>query len=153
MKQTIALSFLAAVVLLCAIPAQSAHAQRNSFGIRGGVTDDPDAVFFGVHGVVSLRGAPQLLLEPSVELGVGDGVDFALRGNLNFKYMVPLSGNAAVYPLFGPALYHVEFESGGDNTEVGVNVGGGFAISQLNFDLALGIADIPDFTFTVGYTF
>ena len=153
MNKTITLSFLAAVVVLCAIPVQSAHAQRNAFGIRGGATEDRDSVFFGVHGAIHLSGARQLRIEPSFEFGVGGSLDFSLRGNLNFKYMVPLSRNAAVYPLFGPSVYHVELDNGGDFTDVGLNIGGGFGISGLLFDLAFGISDIPDFTFTIGYTF
>lgn len=140
-------------MVLCTVAVDSAHAQRRAFGIRGGVTaDGPDTAFFGVHGAIHLRGARLLRLEPSAEFGVGDGLDFALRFNLNFKYMVPLSRQTAVYPLFGPSIYYASFDSGSD-TDVGINVGGGFALSGFFFDFALGVSDIPDFTFTVGYTF
>ena len=148
------LVFTLAVASASALSTGSAHAQRTAFGIRGGVTDDPDTGFFGIHGAIHLRGAPRLRLEPSFEFGVGDPIDFSLRFNFRFKYMVPLGRNAAVYPLFGPSVYHVEVDPG-DNTEFGIDLGGGFAVAGFFFDLALGLPDdnLPDFTFTLGYTF
>lgn len=101
-----------------------------------------------------------LRIEPSAELGFGDagGFDFlSIRVSANFKYMVPLSHNAAIYPLIGPSLYYLNFDDcAGDcaDTGVGLNLGAGIDISGFGFDLVAGVTDeIPDIAFTFMYTF
>jgi hypothetical protein len=101
----------------------------------------------------------RLRIEPSAELGFGDeGADFfSIRVNANFKYMVPMSRNAAIYPLFGPSLYYINFDdcSGNcDDTGFGLNLGAGVDISGFGFDLVVGVTnDVPDIAFTFLYTF
>ena len=99
----------------------------------------------------------RLRIEPSAEIGFGDDADFfTIRVNANFKYMVPLSRNAAIYPLFGPSLYYFNFDncSGDcDDTDFGLNLGGGVDFSGFAFDLIAGISDVPDIAFVFSYTF
>jgi hypothetical protein len=147
------------VVLLCCLAyAQRAEAQAR-FGVRGGVTDDPDSVFFGGHIAFHPGALPNFRIEPSLELGLGDAEGFdilTLRFNLNFKYAIPVSHDAAFFPLFGPALYYVDFDDCvGDceESDFGINLGFGFAISGFAIELALGVEDIPDVTLTLSYTF
>lgn len=138
------------------IGTNTAEASPSGFGIRGGLTDDPDTFFFGGHLTIHPRRARMLRIEPSVELGIGDDSDlFTIRGNLNFKYLFPLSRDAAVYPLFGPSLYYFDCGDNCDDTEFGLNLGGGIAFSGFAFDLVFGLPDdnVPDIAFTFSYTF
>jgi hypothetical protein len=141
---------------LCAVTS-TASAGGNHVGVRGGVTDDPESVFFGLHLLAGPHGRG-LRIEPSLELGFGDDFDFfTVRANGNFKYAIPIGqrrGGAYLYPLFGPSLYYFNLDdcSGDrcDDTEIGINVGMGLEISALFFDIAAGIGDIPELTFTFG---
>ena len=137
---------------------QPVFAGGPSWGIRGGITDDPDSFFFGGHASFGMSRVRHLRIEPSLEFGIGDeGVDFfTLRGNVHFKYLFVIGRGAALYPLFGPSLYWIHIDDcNGDcsELEVGMNLGFGFSYVDLFFEFALGVADVPDITLTVGYTF
>ncbi len=146
-----------ALFLLTPAPARAFGA---SGGIRMGITDDPDSFFFGGHASIAPGRIP-LRIEPSLELGIGDWEDdmdyFTIRFNGNVKYLLPLgSYRTAFYPIFGLAVYYFNWDNDygdDDHTEVGVNLGAGFQLYGFLFDLVVGIADIPDITFTFGYTF
>ena len=140
---------------LAAFDAGPARADRNAFGLRGGVTDDPDTLFMGGHVAIHPRSVRRLRIEPSLELGFGDNSDFiTIRANLNFKIMFPISRDAAFYPLLGPNLYYVNPDNRDDYSDFGLNLGAGFAFSGFAFDLIVGVPnDIPDVTFTFSYTF
>lgn len=146
----------ASVVLLL---AGTALANTTPFGIRGGVTDDPDTFFFGGHLAIHPDRAPELRIEPSFELGFGDNYYnddlVTIRGSLNFKYMLPVSRQAAFYPLFGPGLYYRNPDNGGSYTEFGLNLGFGFAFSGIGIDVILGLPDddLPQLAFAFSYTF
>jgi hypothetical protein len=156
------------VLLGCLAQSQSAEAQAR-FGIRGGVTDDPDTGFFGGHAAFHVGASGRLRIEPSLEVGLGDeeGYDIlTLRTNVNFKFAIPLSRDAAFFPLIGPAVYFVDFDDECDvefidceETEFGLNLGFGFAFSGFALELAVGLDDddnndpFPDLTFTMSYTF
>ncbi|ACY17747.1 hypothetical protein [Haliangium ochraceum] len=129
-----------------------AEAQPTLFGIRGGFTDDPDSIFFGGHLAIHPQALRRLRIEPSLELGLNDDL-FALRVNGNFKVMFPVGRSVALYPVFGPYLYYASFDGGGDDTEFGLNLGGGVEISGFGFEVSAGLPDYPDFTFTVMYSF
>lgn len=141
------------------LDARPAAAEPTLFGLRGGLTDDPDTFFFGGHIAFYPSSMQKLRIEPSAELGFGDDIDiFTFRANLNFKILFPVSRDAAFYPILGPYLYYVSLDEdicGGDcdDTEVGINLGLGFAISGFGFDFAFSLPDAPDFAFTVSYTF
>jgi hypothetical protein len=137
--------------------AAPASAAPTAFGIRGGVTNDVDAIFFGGHLSIAPSSMRNLVIQPSLEFGVGDeGIDFFfLRGNLHFMYMIPLSGDAAFYPLFGPSLHYVDWEDGYEDTEVGLDLGIGFEFSSIGLELYFGLPqdNLPDITLALTYTF
>jgi hypothetical protein len=143
------------------LDARPAAAEPSAFGLRFGLTDDPDTLFFGGHMALHTQSIQALRIEPSLELGFGDDADLlAFRANANFKIMFPVSNNAAFYPIIGPFIYYVSldderFNCGDcDDTNFGINLGLGFAISGFGFDFVFGLPDdVPDFTFTVSYTF
>lgn len=145
------------VLLVSLMSAHRAEAQA-AFGVRTGLTDDPDSFFFGGHMAFHPRALRLFRIEPSLELGIGDigNVDFlSMRFNLNLKYAIPVSPEAAFFPLFGPSIYYINIDDPVDDseTELGVNLGFGFAYAGFSFELAFGAADIPDITFTFTYTF
>lgn len=132
------------------------HAQRGSAGIRGGLTDDPDSIFFG--GQVIFRTRSRLRIEPSAELGIGENTNFfSIRGNLNLKFVFPVSRDVAFFPLVGPTVYYINFDcSGGDcdDTNVGLNLGFGFWLSGFTFEFIVGVPnEVPDLTLAFTYSF
>jgi hypothetical protein len=137
-----------------------AEASPNGVGLRGGITDDVDAFFFGGHVAIHPARIRKLVVEPSLELGFAESnaIDFTLRANLHFKILFPVGRQMAFYPLFGPSLYYVNWDEGyraGGNSELGMNLGMGFEISGFGVELALGLPDdnVPDFSLTFLYTF
>jgi hypothetical protein len=61
-----------------------------------------------------------------------------------------------IYPIGGLSIYHLSAHdcSGDCNANhLGLDLGGGLRYRRTSFDLTLGLGDIPDLTFTVGYTF
>jgi hypothetical protein len=141
------------------LDARPAAAEPTLFGIRGGITDDFDTLFFGGHVAFYPSSIQRLRFEPSLELGVGEDTDLlTLRANANFKIMFPVSRDAAFYPIIGPYFYYYSFDEdicGGDcdDTDFGLNLGLGFAFSGFGFDFVFSVPDAPEFTFTVSYTF
>lgn len=124
-------------------------------GFRVGLTDDPDSVFLGFHYGVPLSrlGQSFLVMRPGVDLAVVDGpVDFFLRGTFHFNFVFPLSGNFSIYPLVGPTLVYYNWD-GGDDTEVGIDLGFGFGVDRFSFEVWAGVSDIPDITFAFGVAF
>lgn len=139
---------LLVAILACPTPAA---ADPIGWGVRAGVTDDPDSAFFGLHAFYQPRGTRELLIEPSGEFGVGDNF-FSIRGNLRFKYLFAIGRRQFIYPLLGPSLYFIDFD-GGSDSGFGIDLGMGFAFSRIFLDFAVGISDIPDLTLTFGFSF
>jgi hypothetical protein len=142
--------------------ASPAAAGPTLFGIRGGLTDDPDTVFLGGHLAMYPSSSSRLRIEPSFEVGFGDydryedDEVFTLRGNANFKILFPVSYDAAFYPILGVNVYYINWDCGFadcDDTDFGLNLGLGFSFSGIGFDFTFEIPDQPDFTFTLSYTF
>jgi hypothetical protein len=154
--RTLALSAALAAFLALSATAQAAPP---GFGIRGGLSEDPDTIFFGGHVGFDVI-VPQLRLEPSAVLGLGleDGVDyFTLWFNLNGKYRFPLPNGMFIYPLLGLSIMYINVDCEGfrgdcDDTELGLNLGGGIEFGQFFVDLHL-TTDYPDFAVLLGYTF
>jgi hypothetical protein len=124
-------------------------------GIRGGISVDPDQVYFGGH----LETGPlvdRLHFRPNLELGFGDDL-MLVAANMEFVYKFPSRGSWRVYAGGGPALNVFVFDddAGGDSdTEAGFNLLIGAEHSRgLFFEVKFGVVESPDFKFGVGYTF
>lgn len=143
----------------CMLTTAPAEAAPTAFGIRGGFTDDVDSIFFGGHVSIAPRSVRNLLIQPSLELGFGDNggnVDFfSIRGNLHFMFMIPISGDAAFYPLFGPSLHYIDWDDGYEDTAAGIDLGIGFEFSSIGLELTFGLPrdNLPDLALTLSYTF
>jgi hypothetical protein len=152
MKKIIAMLFaLSAIVLIfpASIPAQT------GFGLRAGVTADPDQFHFGAH-FASDPFVDKLTFRPNLEIGVGSSVT-TVTANLEFAYKIPISNHPlSAYIGAGPAFDFYKFNGKRTDSETG----GGFNIllgleHQRGFfgEAKVGAMDSPSFKFTIGYTF
>jgi hypothetical protein len=133
-------------------------------GIRVGLTEDPDTIFGGFFYEIPLgaAGPGVFVLDPGGDLGIGieDRVDFTLRGSLNVEYFIPIN-QFYLYPLMGLSVMYVNYDNdhcGGrdhcNDTDAGLNLGLGFAfLERFNLELYATVDDIPDLTFSFGFSF
>jgi hypothetical protein len=142
--------FLLLAVIIC-LASGSAMAQTG-FGLRAGVTIDPDQFHFGPH-FVSDPLIGDLTFRPNLEIGVLSDLT-TVAVNFEFAYKIPIPNTYfSAYVGAGPALNVFRFA--GDTSS-----GGGFNVllgaeheSGLFGELKVGAFDSPDFKFTVGFTF
>ena len=132
------------IVATCAAPSYA----QSQFGIRAGVSADPDQFFFGGHFETDPI-VERLTFRPNVEIGLGDDVTL-VAFNIEFVYSVPLRGHPwRVYFGGGPALNLYDGDpEGGFNILVGLQHRRG-----LFTEFKVGTIDSPDVKFTVGYVF
>ncbi len=142
------LSFLLATVFFLTAPAAAQNA-----GIRGGLTVDPDQVYFGGH-VETSPLIDRLHFRPNVEVGFGDNLTL-IAANMEFVYKFPNRRDWGLYAGGGPALNVYMFDGRDDSeTEAGLNLLVGVESSRgLFFEFKMGAIDSPDFKFGVGWTF
>jgi len=148
MKLRLALAAVAFVGLTVA--AQPAHAQQG-FGVRTGVSVDPDQFYLGVHAGVGPL-VSHLWFRPNLEIGFGDNVTL-IAINAELAYFFPTKSAWKLYLGGGPAL-NIYDHDGGSDTEGGLNFlfgvqhRGGFFV-----EAKVGAFDSPEFKFGFGYTF
>ena len=142
------LSFLLATVFFLTAPAAAQNA-----GIRGGLTVDPDQVYFGGH-VETSPLIDRLHFRPNVEVGFGDNLTL-IAANMEFVYKFPNRRDWGLYAGGGPALNVYMFDGrDGSETDAGLNLLVGVESSRgLFFEFKVGAIDSPDFKFGVGWTF
>jgi hypothetical protein len=139
---------LAVLFLLHAAPAAAQNA-----GIRGGVSIDPDQIYFGGH----FETPPlinRLYFRPNLEVGLGDDLT-AISVNMEFVYKFPSKSRWHLYAGGGPAVNFYD-RDGEDNTntEGGLNLLVGAEQARgLFFEFKVGAIDSPDLKFGVGWTF
>ena len=136
--------------ILSLTAADQAEAQVRK-GIQGGMSIDPDQVFFGGH----LETAPlvdNLRFRPNVDVGLGD--DLTTVGlNFDFTYMFTAGRPWNIYAGAGPAINWLNHDNGSD-MEGGFNIlVGARQRDGLFFELKIGAVDSPDLKFGVGFTF
>jgi hypothetical protein len=140
------------IVLGIAVPAAA-----QGPGVRGGVSVDPDQVYFGGHYETEAL-IDRLHFRPNVELGLGDDlVTTAL--NMEFVYKFPTRSRWLLYAGGGPAVNFYSYDDDGQgedntNTEGGLNLL--FGVENrggLFFEVKVGAIDSPDVKFGVGFTF
>jgi hypothetical protein len=142
---------LAVVSLFSAGMASPAQAQVAP-GIQGGVSLDPDQVYFGGH-IETSPLVDRLRFRPSIDIGIGEDVTLAAF-NFEFTYSFPTRNPWGFYVGGGPAINWFNVDGGGDGTEGGFNFIIGAKHSQgMFFEMKVGMADSPDLKFGVGYTF
>ncbi len=149
---------LCALFVVCSstllIP-QTAEAQGR-FGVRAGVSADPDQFYIGAHGESDPL-IHQVRFRPNVEAGFGDNrTVLALNGEFIRRFGLD-AGYAAVVGA-GPAIVIRTFDlpMGRDDTDVGPGfnflVGLDFP-QDFGVELKVGVIDSPQVKFGVSYTF
>jgi hypothetical protein len=158
LKQTIKrLVVASAYAVALGVPVQVLA--QDGFGVRAGVSADPDQFYFGGHWI-SEPLIERLRFQPNVEVGVGDDLTL-VAFNFELAYWIPLERSPwNLYVGGGPALNLYSFDDddrpGDDDSELegGVNVLFGLAHRQgLSFEFKVGVADSPDIKVGVTYTF
>jgi hypothetical protein len=136
-------AFLGALLLA----ASSASAQE--YGLRVGVSGDPDQFYFGGH-LETRPVVDRLHFRPNVEVGIGNDVTLVA---LNFEFAYRFSSNRAWTPYVGagPAL-NLIFTEREDHSEGGFNILLGLAHRNGFFgEIKVGALDSPDFKFGIGF--
>jgi hypothetical protein len=151
--KSIKFMIVAFAAMICLIPV-SVIAQTG-FGLRAGVSADPDQFHFGAH-FASDPFIDKLTFRPNLEIGVGSHVT-TLAANFEFAYKIPIpKSQLSAYIGAGPALNVYRFSAPRSNTDTG----GGFNVliglehrRGLFGEIKVGALDSPEFKFTIGYTF
>ena len=121
-------------------------------GVQGGVSIDPDQVYFGGH-VETTPLVDRLRFRPSVDIGLGEDL-VAVTGNFDFTYTFPGGREWNLYVGGGPSVNFYNADNGGSNTEGGFNfIIGAKQNRGLFFEMKVGVEGSPDLKFGVGYTF
>jgi hypothetical protein len=137
-------------LLLSPIAAAPAAAQVR-IGVQGGVSIDPDQIYFGGH----VRSAPlvdRVRFRPSVDIGIGEDITM-VAFNFDFTYGFPARGPWNLYVGGGPNVNFRHIE-GGSNTGAGFEfIVGAQQRDGLFFEAKIGTGDAANLKLGVGYTF
>jgi len=140
------------VALLPTVPA--AHADP-SFGLRAGVNLDREDPLIGAELIARLQGS--WWVNPNLEVTFGDRVD-VVGLNADFHYDFDTSGSALFWLGPGLAVLFADYENGGNDTDVGVNLLAGIGIPTSSgvvpyFQGKATIADDTDGSLAFGIRF
>ncbi|HEX5029994.1 MAG TPA: hypothetical protein VFX78_00890 [Candidatus Eisenbacteria bacterium] len=130
------------------VVAMGASPALAGVGFQGGLSLSPDDFIAGVH----WKGNPladQLYLVPSVEVGFGDATMIAGNADLHYQFKT----KSKLAPYAGGGLTVNWFDSdGGSETDVGGSFLGGIALSpKIYFETKVGLGDVPDWKFLLGW--
>jgi hypothetical protein len=101
--------FAAALLALAtALPAAAQDLGLRGWGLRFGVSSDPDQVLAGAHFDLGDI-VPRLRLQPSVEIGVGDDA-FTLQGLIPLHYRFATGGEWTPYAGGGVLLALIDYD-------------------------------------------
>lgn len=151
--------------------ASSVRAQElgyRSFGLRGGLSVNPDQFAVGAHLDLGTL-AKQIRLQPSFDIGFGDDVTVGTI-NIDAHYLFKASGSTKPYAGGGVTIALIDVDPGfrdqffGDSDiEAGVSLVGGVqwgrpqrgsrAAGRYLLEGRLGVGDVPDFKLLFGINF
>lgn len=153
---------LGVLVAVCSIAAPArAEFGYTGWGLRGGLSVDPDQIFFG--GQVEFQFLEHLYFFPNATVGFGDDVTlFSINPDLAWTFPVEDIGSLYAGGLL--AIQWLKIDRPGNwptgeqfddtDSEIGVHAIGGLRLqTPLFFEMNIGLDDAPDFKFTVGYSF
>ena len=155
MVMRIAARVLVVATLLIMCPWVT-HGQER-WGVRAGVSGDPDQFVFGGH-LETGPLAERLVFRPSGEIGLGSDLT-VIALNFEFAYKLPRDGRSwAPYIGGGPALNIFNFESRRFRDDTAVE--GGFNLlvgvehrHNLFTEFKVGAMDSPGLKLLVGFSF
>lgn len=149
---TTRVQFLLPLVMVLATAAPSL---AQGVGVRGGLSVDPDQVYFGAHYETEAL-IDRVHFRPNVEVGFGDDL-VTTSLNMEFLYKFPARSGWGLYAGAGPSVNFYSFNAvRGDRTETegGLNlILGAENRSGLFFEAKVGAIDSPDVKFGVGWSF
>lgn len=143
---------VAVLLVVCLACASKASAQAH-YGVRAGVSGDPDQFVVGAH-IETKPLISHLSFRPNLEVGFGDN-STVVAANFEFAYRIDLDRKPWwIYVGAGPAAvwqHHDEGDTdfgGGFNFLVGVQHKKG-----LFAEFKVGAIDSPTIKFMIGYAF
>lgn len=151
-----------AVTAAGSAPSSAAELGFFGWGVRGGVSIDPDQVFGGVHFELG-EFSEGVLFRPNVELGVGDD-ETVLSVNGAVLWLLPRS-SGQWRPYIGGELgiNHREIDrpepfGDRDETDLAINFAGGVETTRkgggrLMLEGKIGLAEKPRVKLLLGWTF
>lgn len=154
---------LAAALLLAAaaLPAAAQDIGFNSWGLRAGVSDDPDQFVAGVQADFG-EFIPNLRFQPNLELGLGDDTTiFSLTAPVHYRF--PVEGSLVLYGGGGLILGLIDRDDVEGNEdddsefEISPMAAGGLAWpvgqSEISLELNLIGGDFPNLKLMAGWMF
>ena len=138
---------LALVLLVAGILAGACVPAFAGPGLHAGLSLSPDDFVIGLDWHKPLQ--EQLVLVPSIEAGFGDATMVA--GNLDLHYQFKTSSKLAPYLGGGVTLNWFDFDAGSE-TDFGGSILGGISLTpKLYFETKVGLGDVPDWKFLLGF--
>jgi opacity protein-like surface antigen len=117
-------------------------------GFHAGAAVDPDMFLLGLR----FKSHPiqeSIFIVPNAEVGFGDVTMVA--GNLDAYYSIKTSSDLSPYLGGGLSLNWFDYD-GGSNTEFGGCILGGIYLKPtVFFETKLGLGDVPDWKFIIGW--
>ena len=136
------------IVVLALLVAAPAHAGLG-FGVRGGVSSEPDQILVGGHLRLTslIPSAPALWFEPNATAGFGDHLT-TVQVSGDVKYGLPV-GRLTIAPLFGLSYVHYTIDSDlcddCSDGRFGIHLGVGLLYGKFGVDLVIALSDdLPD---------
>lgn len=148
--------WLLALILLAPATAGAAM-NTNGWGPRVGFSINPDQFVFGGQFIAG-DVAPNIDLVPNVELGFGDNTT-TIQLNLDLRYRFQLAHSPwTPYAGLGLGVAWFDFSNDGSETNVGGTIIGGARVptkagNQFFAEMRLGLGDVADWKFLVGWNF
>jgi hypothetical protein len=146
---------------VAALPRMAHAADTAAWGLRFGISSDPDQVLLGAH-IKTGYVAPSLQFVPSATIGFGDNYT-VIQGNADLHYNLDLEGTAwGLYAGGGFGLafanYHYRgFDDSSTNAGISVLFGAEAPRSrggaQFFVEGRAGFVDLPDIEILAGFTF
>jgi hypothetical protein len=141
-------------IVLFALALAPHPAAAGDIGLRAGFSLDPDDFVIGGH-YRSPPIAEYLYFVPSAEVGFGDVTMLAFNGDLHYLFET----SSRLHPYVGAGMTINWFDTegrSGSQTEVGGGILGGVMLGEtshgrLFFEVKLGLGDVPDAKFLVGW--
>jgi hypothetical protein len=141
------------VLLSIAICLVAGTASASEFGLRGGLTLEPDQFHIGGHIDLGPVLDP-LRIVPNIEIGFGsNNTVIAFNGDLIYDFPdTPWSIGGEL------GMNYVDNDNADSSTDFGLSVLGDYRVGlssgkTLLLEAKLGLIDSPDFKFTVGWGF
>jgi len=141
---------------MLAVPSTQAQPKKG-VALQLGLGINPDQFVAGLQTDWGAVAQSVVRFVPSAHVGFGDdiiGVD--INGDFQVPVFRPANSRSVVYVSAGPTIYIWDPDHGDGDTEIGASLNGGITRVQIgetvftNFEMRLGLGDVPDVRFLIG---